>query len=143
MTDDVLIAFLLSFPGIAAEVATRGYPYGLLPQKADGQISAEMPAFTVNSISEQSHHSSSPDTGRPELDCFTPYRFQVDLYANDGATVARLSKLIRQTLDGFQGMMSQILVGGVWGRVTTPIERLPDPLLFHRSMDFEIHSMSG
>lgn len=136
MNDDVLIAFLLSFPGVSALVGTRGYPYGLLPQQAT------MPAFTVNSISEGSHHSIGND-GRPELDCFTPMRWQVDIYADDGAGVARLSKAIRAVLDGFTGTMSTVLIGGVWRRITTPIQRMPENELFHRSMDFEIHTMGG
>ena len=142
MTDDVLIAFLLSFSGISALVGERGYPYGLLPQSRTGEISADMPAFTVNSISEQSHHTASSD-GRPELDCYTPMRFQIDIYANDGAGVVRLSRVIKQVLDGFTGVMSSVLVGGAWGRLTTPIERIPENLLFHRTMDFEIHAMGG
>lgn len=136
MTDDVLIAFLLSFPGVSALVSDRGYPYGLLPQ------TGTMPAFTVNSISEASHHSSGSD-GRPELDCFTPMRFQVDVYDTTGAGVARLSAAIRIVLDGFTGVMSSISIGGAWRRVTTPIQRDPDNNLFHHSMDFEIHAMGG
>lgn len=142
MNDDVLIAFLLSFPGVREIVETRGYPYGLLPQKAGGQLSAGMPAFTVNSISESSHHTIGSN-GRPELDCFTPMRFQVDIYANDGAAIVRLTRAIKQVLDGFTGVMSSVLVGGVWGRVMTPVERIPENLLFHRTMDFEIHAMGG
>ena len=136
MTDDVLIAFLLSYPGISALVADRGYPYGLLPQ------TVTIPAFTVNSISEASHHSIGTN-GRPELDCFTPMRFQVDIYADDGAGVARISAAIRAVLDGFTGVMSTVLIGGVWRRVTTPIQRNQENLLFHRSMDFEVHAMGG
>lgn len=143
MNDDVLIAFLLSFPGVSSLVATRGYPYGRLPQKRTGGISADMPAFTVNSISDASHHTASTESGWPELDCYRPMRFQVDVYAADGVGVWRLSETIRNVLDGFTGKMSNVLIGGVWGRLMTPIEFLPDNLLFHRTMDFEIHTMGG
>jgi len=142
MNDDVLIHFLLSFPGVSALVSTRGYPYGRLPQKTDGQITAGMPAFTVNAISETSHHAIAPD-GRPELSPFRPMRFQTDIYAESGADVYRLGEAIRNVLDGFSGMMSGVTIGGVWGRITTPIALLPETLLFHRTMDFEIHVNGG
>lgn len=142
MNDDVLIHFLLSFPGVANLVETRGYPYGRLPQKTDGQITAEMPAFTVASLSEGSHHAID-DSGRPALSCFRPMRFQTDLYGQNGGDVHRLSEAIRTALDGFTGRMSDHLVGGAWGRVTTPIGLIPETLLFHRTMDFEIHIMGS
>lgn len=142
MNDDVLIHFLLSFPGVAALAATRGYPYGRLPQKTDGQITAGMPAFTVNGISEVSHHAIASD-GRPALSCFRPMRFQVDLYAESGADTSRLSEAIRTALDGFSGLMSGVNIGGAWGKITTPIEFVPEIELFHRTMDFEIHVNGG
>ena len=142
MNDDVLIHFLLSYPGVSALVATRGYPYGRLPQKNDGQITAGMPAFTVNGISELSHHTIDTD-GRPALSCFRPMRFQTDIYAESGADASRLSEAIRTVLDGYEGMMSGVTIGGVWGKVTTPIQFVPEIELFHRTMDFEIHVNGG
>ena len=140
LTDGVLIAFLLGFPEVSTVVDTRAYPYGLLPQKRDGQISAEMPALTVNNISELSHHTADFG-GRPVLSNYTPQRFQIDIYANDGAAVVRLGTAIRTALDGFTGQMGLETIGGAWRRVTTPVERIPDNLLFHRSMDYIIHTM--
>lgn len=142
MNDDVLIAFLLTSPGVANLVETRGYPYGELPQKTAGQMTANMPAFTVQSISEGSHHAIDSD-GRPALSCFRPMRFQVNPYGTSGGDVYRLSEAIRAALDGFTGMMAGVQIGGVWGRITTPINFLPDIELFHRTMDFEIHVMGG
>lgn len=142
MNDDVLIHFLLSFPGVAALVDTRGYPYGRLPQKTEGQITAEMPAFTVNGLSEGSHHAIDSD-GRPALSCFRPMRFQTDIYAESGADASRLSEAIRTALDGFTGLMAGVNIGGAWGKVTTPIQFVPEIELFHRTMDFEIHINGG
>lgn len=142
MNDDVLIHFLLSVPGVSALVGARGYPYGRLPQKTDGQITADMPAFTVNSVSENSHHVAGDD-GRPALSCFRTMRFQADLYGLTGMEVHQLSEAVRTALDGFTGMMSGVAIGGAWGRITTPIGLLPDVLLYHRTMDFEIHVTGG
>lgn len=142
MTDDVLIAYLLTIPGVSALAGDRGYPYGILPQKQDGQISGEMPAFTVNSISENSHDSIGED-GRPAAGAFQPMRFQIDPYGTTGAEVARLSQVIKDALHAFTGVMASVPVGGAWHRLSTPIQRDPDNLLYHRSMDFEIHSMGG
>lgn len=142
MNDDVLIHFLLSVPGVAALVGTRGYPYGQLPQKTTGEITAGMPAFTVSGISEGSHHSSNND-GRPTLSCFRPMRFQTDIYAESGLGASQLSEAIRTALDGFTGLMSGVGIGGAWGKVTTPIQFVPDIELFHRTMDFEIHINGG
>jgi len=142
MNDDVLIAFLLSLPGVANLVGTRGYPYGRLPQKTAGQITADMPAFTVQSISEGSHHAIDTD-GRPALSCFRPMRFQVDIYAQNGSDVWRVGEAVRAVLDGFTGAMAGVKIGGAWGRITTPIGFLSDVELFHRTMDFEIHIMGS
>ena len=142
MTDDVLIAFLLSFPGVSSLIGARAFPYGVLPQKrTGGELSGDLPSITVNNLSEESHHSSNQETGRPETDCYTPMRFQIDIYAATGAEVARVDRAIRAVLDGFQGTMGATLIGGVWRRFVGPIERMPETLLFHRNVDFLIHVM--
>lgn len=142
MNDDVLVHFLLSQPGIAAEVGQRGYPYGLLPQKTAGQLTATLPALVVSGVSDISHHSAG-ESGRPELDCFRAMRFQVDVYGDSGADVARVSEQVRAALDGYAGMMSGVHVGGAWGRLATAVNRDPDTELFRRTLDFEIHVMGG
>jgi hypothetical protein len=140
LNDETLIAFLLSFPGVNQLAGQRGYPYGLLPQKTTGQVTSTLPAFTVSGISEISHHAIG-DGGRPETSCFRRWRYQVDVYAESGAAVARLSDAIRFAADGFTGKASSTIIGGVWLRLTTPIEREPETELYRRSLDFEIHTV--
>lgn len=142
MTDDILIAFLLSYPGVSSLIGARAFPYGNLPQKrTGGELSGDLPSITVNNLSEESHHSSNPESGRPETDCFTPMRFQIDIYAATGAEVANVDRAIRAVLDGFQGTMGATPIGGAWRRFVGPIERMPENLLFHRNVDFTIHVM--
>ena len=138
MNDDVLVAFLLSNPGIATLVATRGYPYGNLPQATAGQPSADMPAIVVSGVSDTSHHAAG-DGGRPVLSGFRPMRWQVDVYAATGAEAYRLSEAVRVALDGYQGPMSGVYVGGAWGRLTTPVLIDTEVNLYRRTLDFEIH----
>lgn len=138
MNDDVLVAFLLANPGVAALVGARGYPYGNLPQATAGQPSAEMPAFVVSGVSESSHHSAG-DGGRPVLSEFRPTRWQVDVYGATGGDAYRVSEAVRLALDGYQGPMGGIQVGGSWGRLTTPVLIDTEVNLYRRTMDFEIH----
>lgn len=70
-------------------------------------------------------------------------RFQTDIYAESGLGASQLSEAIRTALDGFTGLMSGVGIGGAWGKVTTPIQFVPDIELFHRTMDFEIHINGG
>lgn len=140
MNEEVLIAFLLSYPGISALIGTRAYPYGLLPQKS-GQITSHMPALVTSLISEQSHHSIDGETGRPALNAYHSMRFQVDIYGNSGADVWRVGDVIRDTIDGYSGTMGAWLVGGVFGRSATPVTFLPETKLYRRTMDYEIHAM--
>ena len=140
MNEEVLISFLLSFPGVANLVGTRAYPYGLLPQK-NGQITSALPALVTSLISEQSHHSIDGDTGRPALSAFHPMRFQVDFYGQTGADVWRASDAVRDVLDGFTGTMGAWTIGGVFGRSATPITFLPETKLYRRTVDYEVHAM--
>jgi hypothetical protein len=138
MNDDVLVAFVLANPGVAALVGQRGYPYGNLPQATTGQPSAAMPAFVVSGVDEASHHSAG-NGGRPVLSEFRAGRWQVDIYAETGADAYRLSETIRVALDGYQGPMSGIQIGGVWGRLATPTLIDTEVNLYRRTLDFEIH----
>lgn len=138
MNDDVLVAFLLASPGVAALVGTRGYPYGNLPQATTGQPSATMPAFVVSGVSEGSHHIAG-DGGRPVLSEFRPMRWQVDVYGATGGDVYRVGEAVRAALDGYQGPMSGVQIGGAWARLTTPILIDTEVNLYRRTLDYEIH----
>lgn len=138
MNDDALVAFLLAFPGVAALVDGRGYPYGNLPQSTAGQPSAEMPAFVVSGVSDASHHVAG-NGGRPVLSGFRPMRWQVDVYGEAGADCWRVGEAIRAALDGYQGIVGGVQIGGAWGRLTTPTLIDTEVNLYRRTMDFEIH----
>ena len=140
MTDDVIIAFLLSYPGIADMVVTRGYPYGRLPQNA-GVITAEMPAFTVALWEIETTHSITAEKRRDEPR-FYPVRTQIDIYGLTGRIVAILSQAIRDILDGYSGGMANHTVGAAWKRNVLNIEFNPETNLFHRMMDFRLDIMN-
>lgn len=131
MTDDVIIAFLLQFPAIGG--VAKGYPYGRLPQKRDGQISAELPAFTVSLWDRESWH-----TNEDGLSCWRPMRCQVDVWARTGKEVADLAESIRRLLDGYRGGMSDHSVGGVFGNTSLPTAFEPEVELYRRTLDYDI-----
>lgn len=138
MNDDVLVAFLLASPGVAALVGERGYPYGNLPQATAGQPSASMPAFVVSGVSEGSHHVAS-NGGRPVTSNFQPTRWQVDVYGAAGGDVYRVSEAVRAALDGYQGPMGGLNIGGAWKRLATATLIDTEVNLYRKTLDFEIH----
>ena len=140
MSDDVIIAFLLTWPTVASLVGGRGYPYGLLPQ-SNGQIASEMPAFTVATWENETSHSYTASERQDEIR-YMPIRTQIDVYGESGLSVKLLSETIRDILDGFSGAMSNHTIGMCIKRGLFNISRSPETLLYHRMMDFELHVMN-
>jgi hypothetical protein len=88
--DEALVQFLLSRPGVAAEVGDRIYPLPL-PQ------GAVLPAITYSDVGAGVSYSfDGPDaTGRA--------RYQLDHWARTRSEARRVERTTREALDGFKG----------------------------------------
>jgi len=129
MTADLrpaLRAFLLADAGISAVVGgARIFPV-VLPQ---GVKLASVVYTRVSSIGD--HHMQGPSgLARP--------RYQIDAYAPEPNDAASLANLIKDRLDGYQGLMGAINVQGVFLDTERDDYHAP-PVNLHRvSVDYLI-----
>lgn len=125
MIDEALRAFLLGFPGVAAEVGERISPEPL-PQ---GET---LPAITYLDVSNTGSYSNDGP------DCTTRTRFQLSHWAATKEAAARVERVTRQVLNGFQGDWSGgIRVQGVFGRATRSLYE-PETQLWRMVSDYQI-----
>lgn len=125
MIDEGLRAFLLGFPGVAAEVAARISP-DPLPQ---GET---LPAVTYLDVSNVGSYSNvGPD-------CVTRARYQLSHWATTKEEADRVERATRAVMDGYRGGWSGgVRVQGVFGRMTRSLFE-PDTKLWRVISDYLI-----
>lgn len=134
MNDEPLITFLMSFPGITAEFATRIYPGGLLPQRK-GAVTDALPAVTVKTVSDVGDHSMSG------VRCWHKTRYQLDVWAATILEAQRTARVLTTVLDGYRGEMSGHTVGGAF-RKSSFSQYQEDVQLWRVISDYEIHFLN-
>jgi hypothetical protein len=126
MVDEELRAFVLSRPGVEAEIDNRFFP-APLPQ------AAELPAATYADISAVPGYTNEGETNEVA-------RYQIDTWANERETAVRVAGLIRNILAGFSGKMGGCTIGAVF-RQNTFSRYEPDVKLWRIISDYELHIM--
>jgi hypothetical protein len=133
ITESHIITHLLQYPALTDWVGERIYPYGLLPQSTDGQVSAQLPALTVSLIRGEGHYTTS---------AVKPYevvRAQIDIWGTTGATVSQIYNAIDAILDGYRGGISTSEAGGVFRNTAPPLAYDSDIRLYRAILDYSIH----
>jgi len=135
MTPSNIIAHLIAQPDIFAVTATRVYPHGRLPQAATGQITANMPALTVNPLFVSSHKTTS------EKGCFEQWRVQIDCWSTQPAEATQLRRTIATLLDGYRGDFGGCTASYVSRNAEPPVFYDDDKNLWLAVSDYSIHTI--
>jgi hypothetical protein len=123
--DESLRAFLLSIPGITAEVATRIYP-APLPQ------GATLPALTYTDISAVDSYSSAGPG------CLVRTRYQIDHWARTREDAGRVERATKDVLRGYRGQWpGGLRIAGVFRRNRNTLYE-PETMLHRVIADYEI-----
>ena len=133
ITESHIIAHLLQYPALTDWVAERVYPYGLLPQSTDGQVSAQLPAVTVSLIRGEGHYTTSA------VKAYEVVRTQIDIWGATGATVSQIYNAIDDVLNGYRGGISTAEAGGVFRNTAPPLAYDSDIRLYRAILDYSIH----
>ena len=128
MIDEELKTFLLSIPGIVAEIVSRIYP-APLPQNAT------LPAVTYQAISDPQSYSNGNDT------CYHLPRYQLDVWASSQKEAVRVDSTVRQALSGYSGQWGAREIGFV-RRGTGSSHYEPETKLRRVRSDYLIHVLS-
>lgn len=136
MIDVQLRDFLLSFPGVVDEVATRIYPGGLLPQE-NGAITDELPALTMMDVSATFRHNNTSQGS-----FYSQVRYQLGTWANTLTEARRVDGVVCSALDGFKGSMSGCTIGGAFKQNSFP-QYQSDVKLWRVLSDYMIHVVRG
>lgn len=119
-------SLLKDAPAIIALVADRIFPL-LAPQDVD------VPFLVYQRVSGVRWRSLSGPSGMAQP------RMQVDAYAMTYSGAKTLATAVRQTLDGFRGVVAGIRVGGIALQSDQDMpEEDVEPKLFRVSMDFMV-----
>ena len=128
MIDEEIKTFLLSIPGVAAEIGIRIYPMPL-PQ------GATLPAVTYQAISDVQSYSSGNDT------CYRLMRYQIDSWSDSQKESVRVDETTRQALSGYSGQWGSKDIGFV-RRGTSSSHYEPETKLRRVRSDYLIHVLS-
>jgi hypothetical protein len=134
--DQQLRDFLLSFPGVSNELATRIYPGGLLPQE-NGLITSELPAVTMMDVSATFRHNNTSQGS-----FYSQVRYQLATWADTLLEARRVDGVVCAVLDGFKGTMSGCTIGGVFKQNSFP-QYQSDVKLWRVLSDYMIHVVQG
>lgn len=127
MTDEALRLFLLSRPGVAAEVGERVYP-APLPQ------GATLPAVTYTDVSDVG------STSNDGPDCLGRLRYQIDHWATTREAARRVERATRTALSGFRGQWpGGWRIGGVFRRNSWTLYE-PETQLHRAISDYRINA---
>ncbi len=133
ITESHIIAHLLQYPSITDWVADRIYPYGLLPQSTDGQVTAVLPALTVSLTRGEGHYTTST------VKAYEVARTQIDIWGATGATVSQIYNAIDDVLNGYRGGISTAQAGGVFKNTAPPLDYVSEIRLYRAILDYNIH----
>jgi len=128
MIDEELRAYLLSIPGVSAELGTRIYP-APLPQ------AATLPAETYTDISDIQFYTGANDS------CYRRVRFQLDSWAATRTESVRVDQAIRDAMSGYSGVWGAHDIGFV-RRADSSSHYEPETELWRVRSDYMIHVLS-
>ena len=128
MIDEEMRTYLLSIPGVAAEITARIYP-APMPQ------GTTLPAVTYQAISDVQNYSNGNDT------CYRLMRYQIDTFAATQQEAARVDDTLRAALSGHAGQWGAHDIGFV-RRGTSSSHYEPETKLRRVRSDYLIHVLS-
>lgn len=128
MIDEEMRTYLLSIPGIVAEIVARIYP-APLPQ------GTTLPAMTYQLISDPQSYSNGNDT------CYHVARYQLDCWSDSHQEAVRVDGVTRQALSGHSGQWGAHDIGFV-KRATGSAHFEPETQLRRVRSDYMIHVLS-
>jgi hypothetical protein len=128
MIDEEMRTYLLSIPGVAAEITARIYPMPL-PQ------GTTLPAVTYQAISDIQGYSNGNDT------CYRLMRYQLDCWSDSQQEAVRVDETIRAALSGHSGQWGAHDIGFV-KRSTGSSHYEPETQLRRVRSDYLIHVLS-
>lgn len=136
MMDTELRGYLLGFPGVVAEVETRVYPGGLLPQSDAGQISGSLPAVTIHDVSMRDEYEMSGRANHMQI------RYQMDAWATTLAAANRIASVVDTCINGRSFVVGGYEIGLVVRQNRASIYDT-EVKLWRVSQDYMIHAHCG
>ena len=128
MIDEELRAYLISMPGVNAEIGERIYP-APLPQ------AATLPAETYTDISDIPSYTNANDS------CYRRVRFQLDSWAATRKESVRVDQAVREAMSGYSGVWGAHDIGFV-RRADSSSHYEPETELWRVRSDYMIHVLS-
>ena len=128
MIDEEMRVYLLSIPGVVAEIGARIYP-APLPQ------GTTLPAITYQAISDVPYLTSRNDS------CYRQYRYQIDTWAASQKEAVRVDDTARTSLHGYSGQWGAFDIGLV-KRANSSSHYEPETQLRRVRSDYMIHVLS-
>lgn len=128
MIDEELRAYLISMPGVNAEIGERIYP-APLPQ------AATLPAGTYTDISDVPFYTNANDS------CYRRVRFQLDIWAATRTESTRVDLAVRIAMSGYSGQWGSHDIGFI-RRADSSSHYEPQTELWRVRSDYLIHVLS-
>ena len=128
MIDEEMRTYLLSIPGVAAEVGTRIYP-APLPQ------GSTLPSETYTDISDVPFYTNANDS------CYKQVRMQLDAWASSRKESVRVDQAVRVAMSGYSGKWGGREIGMV-KRATSSSHYETETQLWRVRSDYLIHVLS-
>jgi len=132
MIDEEMKAFLVSIPGVAAELVADGkeriYP-APLPQNAT------LPAETYTDVSDVPSYTNANDS------CYRQIRMQLDAWSDSRKESVRVDQAVRVAMSGYSGKWGGREIGMV-RRATSSSHYEPEAQLWRVRSDYLIHVLS-
>lgn len=128
MIDEELRAYLISMPGVNAEIGSRVYP-APLPQ------AATLPAETYTDVSDIPSYTNANDS------CYHRIRFQLDAWSATRKEAVRVDQAVRDAMSGYSGKLGARDIGFI--RLANSSSHYePQTELWRVRSDYMIHVLS-